>query len=93
MGLRRGAYVDDFPVGTTVRIADRETLEMFHREWRWHHPLDPTQLAFAGRPAAVKSVSFYHGGDELYELHGVPGIWHGQCLRTLNEDSAPLPDD
>ncbi len=85
MGVRRGAYSEDFPVGTTVRIADRDTLEAFRRDWGWHHPLESTQLSFAGHEAQVKNVSFYHGGDELYELDGVPGIWHGQCLRDANE--------
>ena len=26
-------------------------------------------------------VGFYHGGDALYELEGVPGVWHEVCLR------------
>ena len=80
MGVRRGAYSEDFPVGTAVRIADRDTLEAFRRDWRWHHPLESIQLSFAGREARVSHVSFYHGGDELYELDGVPGIWHEACL-------------
>lgn len=28
----------------------------------------------------MASVTFYHGGDELYELKGVPGLWHEACL-------------
>jgi hypothetical protein len=63
-----------------VRIRDRSTLEAFRQEWRWHHSLDVEQLPFAGRQSTVKSVRFYHGGDELYELEGIPGIWHEQCL-------------
>ena len=85
MGERRGSYSEDFPIGTMVMIADRDTLDAFRREWRWHNPLETTQLPFAGHRAQIKNVSFYHGGDELYELDGVPGIWHGQCLRSLNE--------
>lgn len=85
MGVLRGAYSEDFPVGTMVRIADRDSLEAFRGEWRWHHPLEATQLPYAGETAQIKNVSFYHGGDELYELDGVPGVWHGQCLRTLND--------
>jgi len=80
MGKRRGPYSEEFAVGTTVTIADRAVLEVFLRDWRWHHPLEPVQLSFAGHHAHVKSVSFYHGGDELYELEGIPGIWHEQCL-------------
>jgi hypothetical protein len=37
--------------------------------------------------AIVLSISWsdkrqagHHGGDELYKLKGVPGIWHEQCL-------------
>ena len=26
-------------------------------------------------------VAFYHGGDPLYKLAGIPGLWHEQCLR------------
>ena len=26
-------------------------------------------------------VGYYHGGDVLYELEGVPGVWHEVCLR------------
>ena len=85
MGVRRGAYSEDFPVGTMVRITEREHLESFQREWRWHHPLEASQLSFAGQTAQVRKVSFYHGGAELYELDGVPGIWHGHCLRMVNE--------
>jgi hypothetical protein len=34
------------------------------------------QLEAAGKAAQVKSVGFYHGGDELYELEDLPGLWH-----------------
>ena len=26
---------------------------------------------------------FYHGGDELYKLKGMPGVWHEQCLKEV----------
>jgi hypothetical protein len=80
MGKRRGPYSEEFAVGTKVIIADRAVLEAFLRDWRWHHPLEPAQLSFAGHRARVKAVSSYHGGDELYDLEGIPGIWHEQCL-------------
>jgi hypothetical protein len=32
-----------------------------------------------GRAAKVKSIGYYHGGDVLYQLEGVPGIWQEQC--------------
>jgi hypothetical protein len=38
-------------------------------------------LAFAGKVAEVENVGFYHGGDALYILKGIPGIWHERCLR------------
>ena len=28
----------------------------------------------------VEGVSFYHGGDVLYQLKGVPDLWHEICL-------------
>ena len=81
MGTRNGPYNADFPRGTQVRIGSLEVLANFQRpDWKYHHPLDNSQLAFAGRKAVVRSASVYHGGDELYELEGVPGIWHEKCL-------------
>jgi hypothetical protein len=74
------SYQEDFPVGSLVRIADRETLEHFRTTWRYHNPLTEEQVAFAGREAAVTAVGFYHGGDVLYTLRDVPGVWHEQCL-------------
>jgi hypothetical protein len=46
--------------------------------------LSPEQLPFAGQSVTVRAVSYYHGGDVLYELIGAPGIWHEQCLRAGN---------
>jgi hypothetical protein len=80
MGKSRGLYKEEFPAGSRVRIRDREQLEQFVKEWEQHNPLQKEQLGFAGQTAQVKSVSFYHGGDELYELKDVPGLWHEQCL-------------
>jgi len=74
-------YEQAYPVESSVQIADRGSLEAFQRAWRWHHPLVPEQLAFAGRVARVESVAFYHGGDVLYLLKNVPGTWHEDCLR------------
>jgi hypothetical protein len=28
----------------------------------------------------VVDVGFYHGGDELYHVECMPGIWHESCL-------------
>jgi hypothetical protein len=76
------AYQEQFPAGTSARVADLETLTKFMRPtWRFHHPVEADQSAYAGRLAVVRNVSFYHGGDVLYELDGVPGTWHEACLR------------
>jgi hypothetical protein len=82
MGKTKGPYKEEFPRGSRVKIADRTFLEDFLRTWKFHHKLEPDQLKFADKIATVKSVGFYHGGDELYELDGVPGNWHEQCLRA-----------
>jgi hypothetical protein len=83
MGRNKGAYNPEFPTGTVVRIADRPQLEEFMRSWRFHHPLSEDQLGHAGKEARVVGVAFYHGGDELYEVEGAPGIWHEACLTPL----------
>jgi hypothetical protein len=80
MGRVAGPYEAEFPIGTIVRVADREGLERFQREWRFHHPLGDEQLEFGGCVALVLDVGYYHGGDELYRLEGIPGTWHEVCL-------------
>jgi len=78
-----GAYTATFPEGSRVQIADRTFLENFLATWKYHHRLEPAQLDYADRDAVVKGVAFYHGGDQLYTLGGIPGIWHEACLRPL----------
>ena len=73
-------YAERFPVGTGVRIVDARHLADFVKGWRWHHPLEQGQCDYASREAAVIEVGFYHGGDPLYRLSGVPGLWHEECL-------------
>jgi hypothetical protein len=75
-------YKEKFKIGTSVRIADREFLENFLRDWKFHHKLEPEQLNYHGQVVTVEKVSFYHGGDQLYNLIGIPGIWHEQCLKA-----------
>ena len=77
----RDLYAAAFPAGSKVRTADREFLENFLGTWKYHHKLLREQLAYADRVATVEKVGFYHGGDQLYNLEGIPGIWHEQCLR------------
>jgi hypothetical protein len=73
----------NFAVGERVRVSDRETLEEFVRSWRLHHPLSAEQLGHAGQILRVASVSMYHGGDILYELEGIPGVWHQRLLEAV----------
>ncbi len=74
-------YDASYPAGTTVRVADEAALVEFRDKWKAHNPLTEEMIACAGREAAVKSVGYYHGGDPLYVLVGVPGVWHEVCLR------------
>ncbi|MDT8070335.1 MAG: hypothetical protein ROO76_19375 [Terriglobia bacterium] len=83
MGQRNGPYREEYPIGTTVRIKSADVLQQFYRSWKFHHPLTADQLAFFGRTTTVKGVSFYHGGDELYELADVPGIWHEELIEPV----------
>lgn len=73
-------YNEDFKVGSLVRVKNRKHLEDFQRQWKFHHPLQNSQLDFAGKCRHVIDVSFYHGGDVLYRLNGASGLWHEQCL-------------
>ncbi len=86
MGKSRGPYKAEYPEGSQVRIVSRGALEEFMRSWAHHNKLQPEQLDHADQVARVESVGFYHGGDELYKLQGIPGIWHEQCLRDASAD-------
>ena len=80
MGKTKGLNKAEFEVGNEVRIADRAFLESFMEAGQYHNELEPEQLEYAGRTAKVKEVSFFHGGDEIYTLAGVPGVLHEECL-------------
>jgi hypothetical protein len=69
-------------VGTRVRIAERIYLEDFRRSWKFHHKLSEAQLEYADKVTTVAEVGFYHGGDPVYGLAGMPGLWLEQCLRA-----------
>jgi hypothetical protein len=73
-------YHERFPVGSSVRIKSLKELENFKRDWKLHHPLSVEQVAYTGRTDSVLRVSFYHGGDVLYDLQTAPGPWHEQLL-------------
>ncbi|HEY0703039.1 MAG TPA: hypothetical protein VGD60_09755 [Candidatus Acidoferrales bacterium] len=80
MGKTKGINQAEFAVGSEVRIADRAFLEEFLEAGQYHHDLEPEQVEFAGRTAQVKNVEFFTGGDEIYTLEGIPGVWHEECL-------------
>jgi len=74
------AYQARFRPREQVRIASLSDLEAFQQTWTRHHPLTIAQLGFADRRAVVEEVGYYHGGDVLYTLQDIPGIWHEACL-------------
>jgi hypothetical protein len=76
-------YKAKFPKGSTVKIASRAELEYFLKTWKFHNKLRSDQLEYSDRLAQIEEVGFYHGGDVLYKLKGVPGIWHERCLESI----------
>ena len=80
-------YEAQFAIGTEVQIVDRVQLEDFRGSWHHHNPLTVEQLDSAGRRAKVQEHGFYHGGDPLYWLEGVPGTWHEVCLTGIIEQA------
>jgi len=87
MGKRNGPMNADFPLGTKVRIKSREFLQEFQRTWKFHDPLKDFQLEYAGRIGTVSWLGYYFGGDELYALEGIPGIWNEPCLESLETEN------
>jgi hypothetical protein len=85
MGKTRGPYNEEYPMGTLVKVASREALEEFLRTWKYHNKLSPEQLEYAGKTGKIKWLGFYHGGDELYQMEGIPGIWHEECLKACEQ--------
>jgi hypothetical protein len=84
----RSTYQEKFPVGTLVRIANRDSLEDFMRVWKFHNKLKPEQLEYAGSIRKIKSVGFYHGGDVLYQIEGAPGVWHERCVEAVRTEQS-----
>jgi hypothetical protein len=76
-------YHEAYPVGIVVRVADRSFLEQFMKTWQYHHKLHPDMLEYADHLATVDNVGFYHGGDPIYKLIDIPGLWLEQCLRPV----------
>jgi hypothetical protein len=80
-------YREKYSKGSAVQIAKRDGLEDFLRTWKLHNELQTEQLDYAGKTGKIKSVGFYHGGDALWEIEGVPGIWHERCLEAQGSTS------
>ncbi|MGC9991055.1 MAG: hypothetical protein ABSD52_01490 [Candidatus Cybelea sp.] len=81
-----GPYKARFPPGCVVQVADEDALRHFKATWKYHHPLDESQLQFAGLITAVCGIGYYHGGDVLYQLRDTRGYtWHEDCLRIPGE--------
>ena len=81
-------YAERFPVGTQVKVVPEDQLQEFRRTWRYHHALEDVQMPYAGTVARVATVGFYHGGDVLYTLENIPGIWHEVCLDSAGASNA-----
>jgi hypothetical protein len=67
-----------------VRIKNRDFLERFQQTWKFHHPLQDSQLRHAGQTAAIAWLGYYFGADEIYMLEGIRGTWHECCLEPAN---------
>jgi hypothetical protein len=68
--------------GSRVRICSRARIEEFVRTGRYRRKIEDQQLAFAGQMATVKWSGLYDGGGFVYQLAGVPGLWHEQLLES-----------
>jgi hypothetical protein len=73
-------YSPRFAKGVKVRIASDDALNELLKTWRFHHRLQNDQLTYHDAEAFVEEVYSYHGGDILYVLRDIPGIWHEVCL-------------
>jgi hypothetical protein len=80
------SYSARFAVGDVVCVVGLESLEGFRRpRWPYHHPIEPDKLELAGTGATIASVGYYHGGEALYELEVLPGVWHEATLAGVND--------
>jgi hypothetical protein len=79
------AYDPQFRVGARVRTISADELRAFQTGWQLHHPLTAEQMAFGDVESVVAEIGYYHGGDVLYHLKDVPGVWHEQCLVGLQD--------
>jgi hypothetical protein len=81
VSLESGPYRERYPAGGAIRVASERSLQAFAKNWTGHHPVLPEHLRHAGLRTTIQSVGFYHNGDALYRLTGVPDLyWHEACL-------------
>lgn len=73
---------EQFPVGTKVQVRDEGFLRQFQERRKVPHPISPEQIETAGQVDIVTNVGFHNGGDVLYKLQRLPGIWHEECLEA-----------
>jgi hypothetical protein len=92
--MEKGKYIysETFPNDSKVKITNRSMLENFLKMWTLHNKLKPEQLSHADQISEVESVGFYRGGDELYKLKGISGIWHKQCLEAVASETKIIPN-
>ena len=69
-------------VGTIVRIVERPALEASLRSPDPRARPEPEQFEGAGRSTRVVSVQL-GGGEPLYRLDGLPGLWRADWLRPI----------
>jgi len=75
------AYHSAFLCGEHVRIKPASELRRYTMpDWKYHHPLQGEQLAFAGQSMNIVGVSYWHGGGVLLRLREAPGFWHEECV-------------
>ena len=85
-------YHEIFKKNEIVKIKNMNYLTQFQKNWKYHHTLTDEQIKYAGKVTKVKEVSFYHGGDALYEFRNVPGIWHEELVEeNLNDSEKFIP--
>jgi len=53
--------------------------------WKYHNPVQGGMMRYASAEAKVLHVSYFHGGDVLYELDKIPGTWHEGCLERVDD--------
>jgi len=82
-------YEPAFKVNDRVRIVNLIALESFRRTWKHHDPLQSEQLNHADEEATISRVGIYHGGDIIYQLAEVPGVWHEDCLSRVELTHEP----